>query len=171
MNYDSYGQAILSTDDLADLLYVNPDMPLSEFYVTDPEVYNSSIDALHLELEKLKKYLEPNLSVQEFDHNYQSKWFMPEEYINLDIAAWLVSNCVTDRELERVAEELVLYQERNLFTLLCYLKYLVDTMRSNNIIWGVGRGSSVSSYVLYLIGVHKINALEYNLDIREFLKD
>jgi DNA polymerase III alpha subunit len=43
-------------------------------------------------------------------------------------------------------------------------------MRSNNIVWGVGRGSSVASYVLYLLGVHKVDSIKYGLDIREFLK-
>ena len=64
----------------------------------------------------------------------------------------------------------MLFQEREAFDLLRYLKYLVDTMRKNNIVWGVGRGSSVASYVLYLIGVHKINSMYYDLDIAEFLK-
>jgi DNA polymerase III alpha subunit len=43
-------------------------------------------------------------------------------------------------------------------------------MRKNNILWGVGRGSSVASFVLYLIGIHRINSLFYNLPIEEFLK-
>jgi DNA polymerase III alpha subunit len=43
-------------------------------------------------------------------------------------------------------------------------------MRKNKIVWGVGRGSSVASYVLFLIGIHKVNSLKYNLDIKEFLK-
>jgi DNA polymerase III alpha subunit len=43
-------------------------------------------------------------------------------------------------------------------------------MRKHNIVWGVGRGSSVASYVLYLIGVHKINSMYYDLDIEEFLR-
>jgi len=34
----------------------------------------------------------------------------------------------------------------------------------------VGRGSSVASYCLYLLGVHKINSLKFDLDIKEFLK-
>jgi len=63
-----------------------------------------------------------------------------------------------------------LYQDKNLFNLLKYLKYLVDIMKENNIIWGVGRGSSVSSYVLYKLGVHKIDSMYYNLDVKEFLR-
>ena len=51
-----------------------------------------------------------------------------------------------------------------------YLKYLVDTMTQNQVIWGVGRGSSVASYVLYKLEVHRIDSLHYNLDVTEFLR-
>jgi DNA polymerase-3 subunit alpha len=72
--------------------------------------------------------------------------------------------------LQRCGAELLRYVELDLLPLLQYLKYLVDTLRLNNIVWGVGRGSSVSSYVLYKIGVHKIDSLYYGLDYKEFLK-
>ena len=49
--------------------------------------------------------------------------------------------------------------------------YLVDYMRKNKIVWGVGRGSSVASYVLYLIGVNKIDSIKYKLECQEFLRD
>lgn len=88
----------------------------------------------------------------------------------MDIAKWVLDQCKTEAELQRAGEELIKFQERDLFILLKYLKYLVDTMRSNNIVWGVGRGSSVSSYVLFLIGIHRINSLYYDLSIDEFLK-
>jgi DNA polymerase III alpha subunit len=78
--------------------------------------------------------------------------------------------CKTDAELQRVGQELLMYQERNLFDLLRYLKYLIDTMRENRIIWGVGRGSSLASYVLYLLGVHRIDSMLYDLDPAEFLR-
>jgi len=54
--------------------------------------------------------------------------------------------------------------------LLKFLRYMVQVMRDNNIVWGVGRGSSVASYVLYLIGVHKIDSLYYDLDVTDFLR-
>jgi DNA polymerase III subunit alpha len=63
-----------------------------------------------------------------------------------------------------------MFQERDLFNLLRYLKYLVDTMTKNRLIWGVGRGSSVASFVLYKLGVHRINSLHYELDPAEFLR-
>jgi DNA polymerase III alpha subunit len=110
------------------------------------------------------------MSVEEFDRVLQRNWRMPVEYKELDIAAYVLGLCQQEQELQRVGQELLLYQERNLFDLLRYLKYLVDTLRKNNVVWGVGRGSSVASYVLFLLGVHKINSLYYNLDIDEFLK-
>ena len=113
---------------------------------------------------------EPDLTVEEYDRRCQSQWHMPAEYQTLDIAAHVIGLCATPEQLQRVGEELLLYQERNLFDLLRYLKYLVDTMQSNRIIWGVGRGSSVASYVLYLLGVHRIDSMFYDLDPREFLR-
>jgi len=110
------------------------------------------------------------VSVPQFDYMNQQEWMMPAEYKQLDIAEHLLSLCATDAELQRVGQELLLYNDRNLFDLLRYLKYLVDTMKEHNIIWGVGRGSSVASYVLYLLGVHKIDSMYYDLDPEEFLR-
>ena len=95
---------------------------------------------------------------------------MPESYKSFDIDLYLLSLCNTEIETDRVLEEIKLFVQYDMIDLLCYLKYLVDTMRENNIVWGVGRGSSVASYCLYLLGVHKINSIKYDLDIREFLK-
>ena len=63
-----------------------------------------------------------------------------------------------------------LFEKKNFIRVLQFLIYFVDTLRENNIVWGVGRGSSVASFCLFLIGVHKINPLLYNLDYTEFLR-
>jgi DNA polymerase-3 subunit alpha len=88
----------------------------------------------------------------------------------MDVAEYILSLCNNDAELQRCGEELFLYQQHNLFNLLKYLKYLVDVMKENHVIWGVGRGSSTASYILYKMGVHKIDSLFYNLSITEFLR-
>jgi len=171
MKYDQYGQAYTTSDELCDLLYKNPQLDISRFQVEDSIEYNRSVAELHAELDLLYNYqTEYGITVDEFDRVLQSNWHMPKEYKELDIAEYVLSLCREDYELQRVGEELLLYQERDLFDLLRYLKYLVDTLRKNNIVWGVGRGSSVASYVLFLIGVHKIDSLFYSLDIEEFLK-
>lgn len=105
-----------------------------------------------------------------FHKENQQNWKMPEYYKNLDIADFVLKQCESELALQRCAEELLVYQKHDMFDLLRYLKYLVDTMRENNIVFGVGRGSSVASYVLYKIGVHRINSLKYELDFSEFLE-
>lgn len=110
------------------------------------------------------------VSVPDYDALQQSKWHMPEQYLNMDIAAHVLGLCQSDAELQRCGHELMLYQERGLFDLLKYLTYLVSVMRDNQVIWGVGRGSSVASHVLYLLGVHRINSMFYDLDVGEFLR-
>jgi DNA polymerase III alpha subunit len=95
---------------------------------------------------------------------------MPQAYKDLDIAEHVLSLCNTDTELQRCGQELMLFQERNLFDLLRYLKYLIDVMTKHELIWGVGRGSSVASYVLYKLQVHRIDSLHYDLNPNEFLR-
>jgi hypothetical protein len=174
MNYDVYGQAHCSTNELCDLLYANPELDVSRVMVDDPDNYNNSVHALFLDMPVLKKYLpldyKEEVPLELFDHYQQQTWHMPDEYKQLDIAQYVLDLCTTDAELQRVGKELLLFQERDLFDLLRFLKYFVDTMRKNQVVWGLGRGSSVSSYVLYLLGVHKINSLYYDLPIEEFLK-
>jgi DNA polymerase III alpha subunit len=145
---------------------------LNEFadMLVDDSVCIDQIAQLVARVPRFVAYTIPTESVAEFDQRQQSRWHMPDEYQQLDIAEHVLSLCQTQEELQRCGEELLLYQERNLFDLLRYLKYLVDTMKQHQVIWGVGRGSSVASYVLYLLEVHRINSMYYNLDIREFLR-
>lgn len=168
MRKDPYGQLIFTENDICELYLRDPTIQLSKIF-TDKEIKISDI----LEIEDIPNivlYTDPNLSLQEFDQNMQNNWLMPESYKNFDIAKHILSLCNTDEELQRAGHELLLFQEKDMFDLLRYLKYLVDTMRQHNIVWGVGRGSSVSSYVLFLLGVHRINSLYYDLSIDEFLK-
>lgn len=161
MKIDVYGQPVYTEQDVCDELMRNPAL---EDYGTFLVENLPDIDNI------VKQYQEPDIDVDEFHRQNQQQWFMPTEYKNLDVAKHILDLCNTDAELQRVGEELLLYQERDLFDLLRYLLYLVDTMRENNVIWGVGRGSSVASYVLYLIGVHRVNSMYYDLDPQEFLR-
>ena len=170
---NKFGEIIFAEQDLCDLVMQGHDLTKFNGVIVDPPV---DIETAALILQdvpkfiKYDKYAEENLSVEEFDHRNQQRWFMPEEYKQLDIAKLVLDLCITPAELQRVGHELILYQERNLFDLLRYLKYLVDVMKTNRMIWGVGRGSSVASYVLYLLGVHRVNSLFYELDPEEFLR-
>ena len=109
------------------------------------------------------------IAVSDYDKVCQDSWFMPIDYCP-NLVEFLYGKCETDEERTRVSEELEAFVKYGMYDLLHYLKFLVDTLEENNILWGVGRGSSVASYVLYLIGVHSIDSLKYNLDWQEFLR-
>jgi DNA polymerase III alpha subunit len=174
MNYDEYGQAYTTENELCEMLYKNPDLDFSRFKVSDCITYNAAVQQTYSEFPKLTPYVpidnKEEVPIELFHRNQQQNWHMPDEYKKLDIAEYVLGLCNSQPELQRVGEELLLFQERDLFNLLRYLKYFVDTMRLNNVVWGLGRGSSTASYVLYLIGVHKIDSLYYDLPIEEFLK-
>jgi len=172
INYDKFGQAYCTQEDLCDVLYKNPNQDISKFLLVQEEtdLYNKSVERYFNQVPTINAYKMLDGDIEDFDNFNQSHWDMPNEYKELDICAWLLEQCNHDTELQRVGEELLLYQERDLFDLLKFLKYFIDTLRSNDIVWGVGRGSSVASFVLYLIGVHKINSIYYDLDISEFLR-
>jgi DNA polymerase III alpha subunit len=168
MRVDKYGQMIFTEDDLCNYYLINNENPIKSALVEADIRFEENL--LLENIPSLQKYQDPNNSVEEFDNALQNNWFIPKEYSTMDIAQWVLDQCKTDAELQRAGQELIMFQERDMFPFLKYLKYLVDTMRKNNIVWGVGRGSSVASFVLFLIGVHRINSLYYDLTIDEFLK-
>jgi DNA polymerase III alpha subunit len=169
---NKFGEVVLTESDLFDQVMSGADIAQFDCATVDQDVdFGAARDVL-LYIPQFVTYNPAieQLSVEEYDQHCQSHWHMPLEYRNLDIAQHVLSLCRTDAELQRVGQELLMYQERNLFDLLRYLKYLVDTMQENRIIWGVGRGSSLASYVLYLLGVHRIDSMLYDLDPAEFLR-
>ena len=95
---------------------------------------------------------------------------MPQKYYELNVLEWLLNRCQTDIEKKRVEQEYLLFEKKKFIKVLQFLIYFIDTLRANNVVWGVGRGSSVASFCLFLIGVHKINPMLYDLDIKEFLR-
>lgn len=170
---DSLGIPIYSSKDIIDMLYRGQAnlLPLILADPDDPEIKKFNQASLQFGSLPLNLYSPLLISQDEFDNICQNDWLMPDEYKNLDIEKWIKDQGPPwDPEAARIEEELIAFKEHNMLNLLRWLKYFVDTCRANNIVWGVGRGSSVASYVLYLIGVHKIDSIKYNLDWREFLR-
>lgn len=165
---DKFGQQIYNEMDLCNLYLTNPNINLKNILVEKSITFSNDLEIENVP--NIINYTIDNIDIKDFDNNCQNNWFIPNDYKNLDIAQYVLSLCKNDAELQRAGEELILYQEKDMFILLKYLKYLVDTCQNNNIVLGVGRGSSVASFVLYLMGVHKINSLYYDLSIDEFLK-
>jgi len=170
MKTDQYGQIIHNESDLVSMIMSGATIESLRGMLVESGLNLETASAYLEQVPELVEYAFTDMTVEEFDAMKQNSWHMPEEYKHMDIAEYILSLCDSDARLQRCGEELLLFQERNLFDLLRYLKYLVDTLRANRMIWGVGRGSSVASYVLYLLGVHRIDSMFYDLDAREFLR-
>jgi DNA polymerase III alpha subunit len=185
MKTDDLGIPRFSNRDLVSMIYSGHADKVHVVLCDESEDVNKFNHAAHENgLPELQKYIAIDTDKAEFDSVCQSAWLMPDEYKRIDLSEYLIYRVAEELdidptevwkkkdlpEIKRINEELEAYQTHGLFGLLRYMIYLVDFMRENNIIWGVGRGSSVASYVLYLIGVHRINSIQYELDWREFLR-
>jgi len=169
---DPYGRVRYNRHDLYEMLYDGEDITAVTEVVwhEDFEKYNTAAKSNYVNTNHLTPLERLTSEIEEFDKTNQQHWFMPDEYNEYPIYDFCISLCNNDVERQRVDEEYQAFVARDMLGLLRYMVYLVDTMRKNNIVWGVGRGSSVASYVLYLLGIHRINSIHYDLDWREFLR-
>ena len=174
MWYDNYidnnGEIILDDKAVFDLLYqgsnlTNVKCKRSE----DLEIYNSIVDEYDLNMSKLQ-FTSSTEDKEKFIQKCLNNWFIPEKYKNINPYNYIRELVKTQEEIDRVELEIQMFEERNMKNVLRFMIFFIDFMRENNIVWGVGRGSSVASYCLYLLGVHKVNSLHHDLDIKEFLK-
>lgn len=97
-------------------------------------------------------------------------WWLEEPYLHLPIRPLLLARCERMDEISRVHQEMDIYEAKGLVPVLRVMTMLVDHWRANDVVWGVGRGSSTASYVLFLLGLHKIDSLKYDLQFQDFLK-
>ena len=168
---DKYKRVLLTLDEGIKLLLEGKSIDGALFNeYEDIELYSKHAEQVLGVPSTINFDKELELTIDEFHEQKTSQWRVPEKYKKIDIISLLLDRCTTDDQRARVNEEYALFQEKELIPLLQFLLFLVDYLRANKYVWGVGRGSSVSSYVLFLIGVHKIDSLAYGLDIKEFLK-
>jgi|TARA_R100000030_G_scaffold96435_1_gene84562 DNA polymerase III alpha subunit len=166
---NDHGDVIFSEEDAIDLLYTNPEFDISKLYFDDVEKYSESLSQLGIDLPVINTAPKRE-KIELFDKQNCDEWHMPNQYYDINVLQWLLEKCQNDEEKLRVQMEYDLFEKKNFIRVLQFLIYFIDTLRANNIVWGVGRGSSVASFCLFLIGVHKINPMLYNLDITEFLR-
>lgn len=171
LKVNEYGQAILTSDSLRQLLLQGKNISHLIVEIDDDirlftEYQKELLDDTVVFLQDTPK----NLTTEQFHTQCSEQWLFPSAYQTLDVKKWLIEKCSTQTQIDRVNEEYKLYEARDLIMLLRLFIYLIDYLRKNKFIWGVGRGSSVSSYILYLIGVHRVDSIKYGLDINDYLK-
>ena len=169
MTSDKYGNIIYTSSNIVELLYQGKSQYLDQIFCENNKETQALAETSNITLKHIDESFY-DISISDFDSACQNDWLIPKEYKTMDIAKWVLDQCKDQDQLQRVGAELLEFQRRNMMDLLRWLKYFVDYCRDNKILWGVGRGSSVASYVLYLIGVHKIDPLKYNLDWQDFLR-
>jgi len=163
---DDDGNVIYNNKGLLDYLYKFKKFPENALFSENDEVekFNNFSEyfgenAKIIPPKKLKSHEER-----------KNKWFYPQWYDDIDLEVFFTTLCKTDIEKQRVKEELIEYKRTGMEKLLRFSIFLMDYIKKNNYVIGVGRGSSVNSYCLYLIGIHRIDSIKYNLNIKEFLK-
>lgn len=168
---DPWGRTVVDAERIFSLLYRGAKPKDIVCDTTEAiEQYNALCRKFNKPNEVINSLEPPDIDPEQDHKNRIADWRIPEEYADLDVRKYVLSLCERDDERARVNMEMDLFEERDLINLLRLMIVLVDHFRSKSIVWGVGRGSSVSSYCLYLIGIHRINSIKYNLDISEFLR-
>jgi DNA polymerase III alpha subunit len=121
---------------------------------------------------KIKPKLELNSSC------FPPAWVIPDKYKYLDLAEHLIGLAerieqdeLYEKRLLRLTEEISIFLELGYDDLLRALIYVVDELEANRVVWGVGRGSSCSSYLLYLLGLHEVDSVRYEIPFSDFIKD
>lgn len=170
IKFDHLRRPILTEKGAIDLLLEGKKIPNQSLVVEDEELYRNGYKLLYGTEPADIFYRKCDVDSTDFHEAAAKQWSMPASYKTINVLEYLLAKCQTEKQEERVCQEYIAFEDRELIDVLRFLIFLVDHMREHKYVWGVGRGSSVSSYILFLIGVHRIDPLKYNLSIDEFLK-
>lgn len=108
---------------------------------------------------------------------FDFSWNIPPQYQTMDLSAHVLTlfkKSQLPQTLEytnRINAEFIEIERFRLTNLFKTLVYVINTLRDNSQLWGIGRGSSCASLILYLLGVHCIDPIKYNIDLSEFFHD
>lgn len=110
-------------------------------------------------------------------------WQLPPEYFDLNVeehvsvvfgerlSALAYSSTQVEAAINRVAQELAEFDRRGLTNLLRTIIYVLDKFKETGQVYGVGRGSSCASFVLFLLGLHVVDPIKYDIPLEEFMHD
>ena len=141
------------------------------------------VDYITPTIEQYNRLSPPNkqLQIKQQCDPLDLSWNIPEKYKTLDVVEYLfdkhmeltsdMSSVDIDERDARLVYELSLYKKHDKIEMLRTMIYISETLEEHNIVYGIGRGSCVSSYVLYVLGIHDVDSFMYDLDINEFFHD
>ena len=177
MIVDEYGQTYYDTKECIEYLYNQEINPFDAFLSDHEEISKYNSYATHFDLDTINHHSKPKIDAIEYHKLLSKNWQMPQEYLDIDRDKVLIDrmeemNINQSLYLSYLHNEIQYWEKiiEDPKTLWKFLYFLMETCENNGIITGVGRGSSVSSLVLYLLGVHHIDPVKYSLDYNEFLR-
>lgn len=117
--------------------------------------------------------------------NLNMAWRLPDEYRELNLENYIVSKFLNrsdeflkkygveqyDEAVVRIAAEYEQIEKRGMVEFMRTIIYVLDTFRKNEIIWGVGRGSSCACYILFVLGLHSVDCVQHQIPLEEFFHD
>ena len=168
---DAWGRVIFAGADAIELLLRGCD--IADLLMTPDETltqYNQLCASRNKGAHQVSEIATPTETPAEARQRQLATWLVPDAYRELPVRDTLLARCHHAVEIDRVNAEMDMFEERGWLPVLRLMFYLVDDWRARGVVWGVGRGSSVASYCLFLIGIHKCDSIAYDLSISEFLK-
>jgi len=126
-------------------------------------------------VKQFNKRSEVPLKVKSINDDFDLTWKIPKEYLELDIDKYVKGLVHPEGKPEvreaRLENEVAEFKRRDLLNFLRVIIYIVETFKKEKVIWGVGRGSSCASYLLFLIGLHLVDPILFDIPMTEFLRD
>lgn len=77
----------------------------------------------------------------------------------------------SEEQEDRIIEELEYFDRTNNITFLIKCRELIDQFKEDGVVWGVGRGSSCASVVLFILEVNDIDPLRFDIPFSELSKE
>lgn len=134
--------------------------------IPETKVFNNKVD----ESQEFAKKVEYPLSYD---------WIIPEFYQSLDVFSYVLSKLdafinnehpAYQKYLDRICIELEYFEDTNSMDFVRCVIFTLEEMTSRGLFWGVGRGSSCACLVFFLLDLHKIDPIKYNLPLNDFFK-
>lgn len=168
------GVSIIEPEKAYDMLLRG--VPPSKLILLDVDESIEQFNSLVAEADQVKQ-------LQNSPVKITAGWLLPPEYLNLDVETrigekfeqFLQIHSYNDAQIElamqRVVDELDQIKRRGMTEFVRTIIYVMDVFKQRNQVWGVGRGSSCASYILFLLNVHAVDCIKYNIDMDEFFHD
>lgn len=149
---------------------------LESFLIKGFPIGSLAVTDITQEVKDYNKFSDIKLSTKS-NLTLSKEWVIPDKYKYLNIEKCILDlfdliekDSLYEKRVSRFEEEIELFVINDLYDILKVIIYILDTFKEKDIIWGVGRGSSCSSYIFYLMELHSVDCVLYDINIKDFIK-